>query len=97
MKETNIRSFVKAVSWRFIATCLTFSIAYIFTGELKIALEIGGFDMAIKLVAYFFHERIWGHINLGRIISPLSDIVLKTGVKRGEVVKKLKEMGYVDD
>jgi len=97
MKETNTRSIVKAVSWRLIATCITISIAYLFTGEVAVALEIGGLDMILKLAAYFFHERVWGEIKMGKILHPLSDVVLKAGVSKEEVLKKLDELGYIDE
>lgn len=95
MKETNTRSITKAVSWRIIATFITVSIAYMFTGEISVALEIGSLDMALKLFAYFFHERIWGKIDMGKILHPLADVELKPGVETMEVLKKLKELGYI--
>ncbi len=97
MKETNTRSFVKALSWRVIATTITVSIAYLFTGEVKVALEIGGLDMVLKIIAYFFHERLWGNIRIGKIFHPLADVELKLGVEKSEVMKKLSELGYIDE
>ena len=97
MKETNTRSIAKAISWRVIATTITFSIAYLLTGEVTTALEIGGLDMVFKLGFYFFHERIWGRISLGKILHPLSHVVLKPGVETNAVMKKLNELGFIDE
>lgn len=97
MKETNTRSFAKAVSWRAIATTITVSIAYLFTGEVTVALEIGGLDMVLKLIAYFFHERIWGVVRMGKILHPLADVVLKPGVNTSVVMNKLRELDYIDE
>ena len=97
MKETKTRSFAKAVSWRVIATTITVCIAYLFTGEVTVALEIGGLDMVLKLIVYFFHERLWGRIRMGKILHPLSDVDLKPGVEKSEVMKKLSELGYIDE
>ncbi len=97
MRETNTRSLAKAISWRVIATSITFSIAYMFTGEITVALEIGALDMVIKLIAYFFHERIWVRINIGKILNPLSHIVLKPGIDAGDVMKKLNELEFIDE
>ena len=97
MKETNTRSFAKALSWRVIATTITICIAYLFTGEVKVALEIGGLDMVLKLIAYFFHERLWGRIRMGKILHPLAEVELKPGVSKSEVMKKLSELGYIDE
>ncbi|MCK5220242.1 MAG: DUF2061 domain-containing protein [Candidatus Aminicenantes bacterium] len=97
MKETNTRSIAKAISWRVIATTITFSIAYLLTGEVTTALEIGALDMVFKLISYFFHERIWGRISLGKILHPLSHVVLKPGVETNDVMKKLNELGFIDE
>ncbi|MEN8222258.1 MAG: DUF2061 domain-containing protein [Acidobacteriota bacterium] len=97
MKETNTRSFAKALSWRVIATSITISIAYLFTGEVTVALEIGGLDMVLKLIAYFFHERAWVKIRMGKILHPLADIELKPGIDKDEVLKKMSDLGYIDE
>jgi len=97
MKETNTRSIAKAISWRVIATSITFSIAYLFTGEVKIALEIGALDMVFKLISYFFHERIWGRIRMGRILHPLAHVEIKPGVEVDDVMKKLNELGFINE
>lgn len=96
MKETNTRSIAKAISWRVIATSITFCIAYLFTGEVTIALEIGALDMVFKLISYFFHERIWGKIRMGRILHPLAQVEIKSGVDIDDVMKKLNELGFID-
>lgn len=99
MTETKTRSLMKAVSWRFLATLITFSIAYALTGETVIAMEIGFLDLTIKLIVYFFHERAWGKIKLGKKIHPLEDLELKRELaeKDKELIKeKLVELGYMD-
>ncbi len=100
MNETKIRSLVKAISWRVIATLITFSIALVLTGETVIALEIGFMDLALKLIAYFFHERIWGLISLGKKMHPLEDIKLTRDLEKEDkeqIMEKLKELGYLDE
>lgn len=68
--ESHLRTIIKAVSWRFIATIITFTIAWLITGKLTIATEIGTFDTLIKLGAYYFHERTWIYIDFGRQKPP---------------------------
>lgn len=68
--ETHFRTIAKALSWRFIATMITFSIAWIVTGTLKVAMEIGIADTLIKLGAYYFHERAWINVNFGKQKPP---------------------------
>ena len=97
MKETNTRSLAKAISWRVIATSITISIAYLFTGEVTIALEIGALDMVFKLISYFFHERIWVRVRMGKIFHPLAHVVLKPGIDTDDVMNKLNELGFIDE
>ena len=59
LKESHTRSILKGISWRIIATLTTISIAYLITGKLDFALEIGGIEVVAKIVFYYFHERLW--------------------------------------
>jgi len=64
--ESRKRSIAKAMSWRIVAVLITFLIAYSFTKELALATGIGLADAAIKLFAYYSHERLWLKIDFGR-------------------------------
>ena len=57
---------VKAVSWRIIATLVTFAVAYLITKKPLLAVSIGFADSMIKFGAYYFHERLWLKSNFGR-------------------------------
>ncbi len=65
--ESHLRSVIKALSWRIIATCTTATIAYIVTGRIEIALTIGAMEFVFKIVAYYFHERAWQLVPVGTI------------------------------
>ncbi|MDH4358744.1 MAG: DUF2061 domain-containing protein [Candidatus Berkelbacteria bacterium] len=67
MAETSARSLTKAISWRIFATIATVIIVYVFTGELILSLGVGLADILIKLVLYYFHERIWNCVKFGRV------------------------------
>lgn len=100
MNETKLRSFLKAISWRVIATTITFLAALLLTGETVTALEIGALDLIAKLIVYFLHERVWGKIKLGRKLHPLEDIKVSRKLEENdkEIIKeKLKELGYLDE
>jgi len=60
------RSGAKAVTWRVIATATTMFLVYVFTGELDLSLGVGVFDVLLKLVFYFLHERAWNRVEYGR-------------------------------
>jgi adenylylsulfate kinase len=70
-KESNLRSAVKTISWRFWATVTTMILVYLFTGALTIAAAIGALEIILKIILYFFHERLWDKIRFGKKeISP---------------------------
>ncbi len=64
--ETKKRSIAKALSWRFIATIITSTLALALTGRWEFAAAIGLADTAFKFFIYFAHERLWNRINFGR-------------------------------
>ncbi len=53
------RSFLKALSWRCLATLTTFLISYVVTGNFAFAASIGGLEVIAKIILYYFHERAW--------------------------------------
>ncbi len=65
-RETHKRSVAKAVTWRFFATFVTAVVVYMFTKEVVLAASIGLVDTAIKIFAYYSHERIWDRVDFGR-------------------------------
>ncbi len=68
--ESHIRSIAKALSWRFLATLITFSVAWVITGQLTLAAEIGLADTLIKLGVYYSHERLWVRVRFGKLRTP---------------------------
>ena len=66
--ETRRRSLAKALTWRLLATIITMSVAFVLTGKLTFALEIGSIDTGIKIFIYFAHERLWQLIPYGKIV-----------------------------
>lgn len=60
------RSLLKTVSWRITGTIDTIIISYLITGELSWAFSIGFIEVFTKLFLYYFHERIWNRLDIGR-------------------------------
>jgi uncharacterized membrane protein len=63
-KESHIRSLLKGISWRIVATTDTVLVVLLITcisGNCSIesAIKIGTIEFLIKLIVYYFHERIW--------------------------------------
>ena len=62
MRETHLRSMVKAITWRIIATLTTMILVFLFTGNLNLSLGVGLFDLVAKLLFYYAHERAWQRV-----------------------------------
>ncbi len=78
VKDTPGRSLAKAVSWRILASLTTFLITFVIfrqriSGPYKQILEASTlvliFDVIIKIVIYYFHERLWTNINWGKYMK----------------------------
>lgn len=65
--ESHIRSILKGITWRIIATSTIIVIAYFTTGDLELAFTIGGLEFFIKLGLYYLHERLWLKVPSGTI------------------------------
>jgi uncharacterized membrane protein len=61
------RHIAKAITWRVIASIITFIIGWSVTGDMNFGLAIGSADVIIKLVLYYLHERLWYHFKYGII------------------------------
>ena len=72
-RETHVRSVLKALSWRLLATLVTTLLVFAFTGELALAAAIGGFEFLAKLVLYWTHERVWDRLSFGRTPVPVTE------------------------
>jgi adenylylsulfate kinase len=98
--EQKRRSIIKTISWRIWATITTIALIFLFIGELQIAAVIGGFEIVLKMVLYFIHERLWVKIKFGKKeIKP--SVLWFTGLSGSGkstlaeyVYKELKSKGY---
>jgi len=70
MQEKAYRSVVKTISWRTIGTIDTIVISYFITGNLVMAASIGSIEVVTKMILYYFHERAWNKISLGKEKAP---------------------------
>ncbi len=68
-KETHLRSATKGVTWRIIASVTTMGLVYAFTGDLVLMAEVGVLEVTLKLLFYYFHERVWGHVAWGQVTT----------------------------
>jgi len=63
---SHARSLAKAVSWRFFGNLISFIIIYELTHKAKLALIASGIELVVKIVLYYYHERVWNKVKWGR-------------------------------
>ena len=78
-QETTTRSVLKTLSWRLLATLTTILLVYLFTGRLGMAFTLGGIEIVLKMLLYYFHERAWNRTSFGRK-EPRPAVVWFTGL-----------------
>lgn len=102
------RSVLKAISWRVIATATTVAIVFSLTHRLQLELferlklsgVAGVADIILKLILYYFHERVWGLSRLGTREHPLSSLPVKGPLQEkdlSEIRNKLSELGCLGE
>ncbi len=70
-RESHLRSLLKGLSWRVLATLTTVLVAYFVLRErenaVREALSIGAIEFFAKLGIYYAHERVWQRIPIGAV------------------------------
>ncbi len=95
--ESKRRSIVKSFTWRSLGTLDTIIISYFLTGQIKIAVSIGGIEVFTKMILYFLHERAWNFVKWGKREGEISQ--LRTADrKRRSIVKAIlwRTIGTLD-
>lgn len=64
--ESQLRSVIKTITWRVLATATTTILVLVFSGKISVALLVGGLEAFLKLILYYLHERGWDRIRFGR-------------------------------
>jgi adenylylsulfate kinase len=65
-KESWKRSFVKTLTYRILIVILDFSLIYLLTGGVEVALGFVIVSNTYTSVAYFVHERFWDRVKWGK-------------------------------
>lgn len=64
--ESHVRSILKGITWRFLATGTLILIVFLVKGEIGTALNVGLKEFVIKLFIYYAHERAWAYYLKGK-------------------------------
>ena len=67
------RSLLKAISWRATGTFDTIVLSWLITGHAGKAFSIGAAELLTKTFLYYFHERVWNRIKIGRVPRAKTD------------------------
>jgi uncharacterized membrane protein len=63
--QSRKRHLAKTFTWRITATLTTFLLAWAISGKVEVGIAVGSWEFGIKMVLYYFHERIWYNSNFG--------------------------------
>ena len=97
--DTRKRSIIKSVTWRIMGVVLLGIIAYFITGDWKQMTIITALFHTIRLVLYYYHERVWERISWGKIKHPLAALPVSEELTPEDldiVREQLKALGYID-
>ena len=67
LKESHLRSVLKAISYRVVGTLTTWLLAWAVTGDLRVAFTIGALEPFLKTIVYYLHERAWAQVPRGKV------------------------------
>ena len=76
--DTKRRAWAKSFSWRIAGVVILGAIAYGITGSWR---ETGGITVifhGIRLVLYYWHERLWDRISWGQLKHPLQCLAVRS-------------------
>jgi len=65
--DTRTRSWVKSIVWRLIGIFLLGAIAYLVIGRWEEVSIVTLAFHSLRLILYYFHERLWERISWGRL------------------------------
>jgi len=58
------KSLLKSIFWRILASLTTLLIVYMISSELKLAGAVMNVEVVLKMIIYYFHERIWSQVEM---------------------------------
>tara|TARA_Y100001935_G_C17010378_1_gene362631 strand:+ start:159 stop:371 length:213 start_codon:yes stop_codon:yes gene_type:complete len=65
-RDIRIRSLIKTITWRILASIDTFLIAWLVSGSISVGGWIATIEVITKIVLYYFHERAWNRVKWGQ-------------------------------
>ncbi len=59
MRESHLRSVLKAITYRIVGTITIGVLAYSVTSDFGISFAIAALEPLVKTIVYYLHERVW--------------------------------------
>ena len=97
--ETRPRAWVKSFVWRILGIVILGAISWLVTHSWKEMTIITIIFHGVRVILYYFHERVWERIHWGRIAHPLSSLPVNRELTPEDlkiIQNQLKELGYID-
>jgi len=97
--ETHTRAWIKSIVWRILGIIILGSISWIITKSWKEMSLITIVFHSIRVILYYFHERVWERIKWGRVMHPLSSLPVNRELKPEDlklIQEQLKDLGYLE-
>lgn len=89
--ETKQRSWVKSIVWRLLGIIILGAITWVITKDIQTTTSVTLIFHTIRLVLYYYHERLWDKIDWG-----LKKKIDLSDPERREVEDRLKKLGYIE-
>lgn len=64
--DSKKRSFVKIITWHAVAVSFTLVIVFFFTGQFVTSAKVTFSALAVGMVMFYVHERVWDKIKWGK-------------------------------
>lgn len=96
--DTKKRSWIKSVTWRIVGVVILGAITYLVTWDWGKTTGITAIFHGVRLVLYYWHERLWERIDWGKVRHPLSHLPMREGLTADdvrEIAKLLEEKAFV--
>ena len=65
-RDIRIRSLIKTITWRILASLDTFLIAWFVSGSISVGGWVATIEVITKIILYYFHERAWNRVKWGQ-------------------------------
>jgi uncharacterized membrane protein len=65
-RQARSRAIVKTVLYRVLMVAVTIVVAYVFTGDAGVAVNVGIAANVVKTLTYYGYERAWDRVQWGR-------------------------------